>query len=273
MPSAPAVRIGTSGWRYPSWRGDFYPRGLPQRRELEYIASRFRSVELNGSFYSLQRPESYRRWRESVPEGFVFAVKGSRYITHMLRLRDVEQALANFFASGVLALGPALGPVLWQLPEREEFDEDVLSSFLRALPQSTGEALALARRHDERMRGRTWLSIEGDVPLRHALEPRAVSYEAATATLERFGVAMAVADTAGRFPRFAPSDADFVYARLHGSRELYVSGYTDAELDAWAERIRGWADAGRDVYAYFDNDAHGHAPHDALRLAERSRLG
>ena len=273
MARAPDVRIGTSGWRYPRWRGDFYPEGLAQRRELEYIGSRFSTVELNGSFYSLQRPESYRRWRAAVPDDFLFAVKGSRYITHMLRLRDVETALANFFASGVLALGSALGPLLWQLPEREEFDPEVLTSFLSLLPRSTGEALELARRHDDRMSGRAWLQIDGDRPLRHALEPRSASFGEAEDLLRGHRVAMTVADTAGRFPLFDSVTADFVYVRLHGAQELYTSGYTDAELDEWASRIREWTDAGLDVNAYFDNDARGHAPHDAVRLAERVAPG
>ncbi len=279
---APArARVGISGWRYKEWRGDFYPRGLPQRRELEFVGERMSTLELNGSFYSLQRPASYERWRDSVPDGFVFAVKGSRYITHMLRLRDVDVALANFFASGVLALGPKLGPFLWQLPEREHFDPAVLDRFLAALPRSTGEALELARRHDERMAGRTWLEEGPDVPLRHALEPRSESFEdpAAAELLRRHDVALAVADTAGRWPAFGEVTAGFAYVRLHGSRELYASGYTPDELDAWADRIRGWTSGAsapdgrpRDVYVYFDNDIHGHAPKDALALAARVDL-
>lgn len=265
------VRVGTSGWRYPSWRGDFYPPGLPQRRELEHIGLTMSTAELNGSFYSLQRPGSYRRWRESVPTGFVFAVKGSRYITHMLRLRDARAALANFLASGVLALGPALGPILWQLPERQEFEPDLLAAFLAALPQTTGEALAIARNHDERLDGRAWLEIEEDRPLRHAIEPRSASFaDPRFADLLRsHGVAMTVADTAGRWPLFEDITADFVYVRLHGSTELYRSGYTPEELQIWAGRATAWATGGdeRDVYVYFDNDARGHAPHDAVALA------
>lgn len=275
--SSGVVRVGTSGWRYASWRGDFYPAGLPQRRELEYIGEQFSTLELNGSFYSLQRPASYHRWRDSVPEGFVFAVKGSRYVTHMLRLRHVETALANFFASGVLALGPALGPVLWQLPERQEFQPELLDAFLTLLPRSTGAALELAKRHDDRMRGRTWLEIDEDRPMRHALEPRVESFRDAGELLREHGVAMVVADTAGRFPRFDALTADHVYVRLHGAQELYHSGYTDAELDEWAGLVRRWADGDgdgdgqpRDVYVYFDNDARGHAPHDARALAERT---
>jgi len=246
-----------------------------QRRELEYIGANFPTVELNGSFYSLQRPASYRRWREAVPDGFVFAVKGSRYITHMLRLRDTEAALANFFASGVLALGSSLGPVLWQLPERQTFEPEVLDAFLGMLPRSTGAALELARRHDERLEGRAWLQIDDDRPIRYALEPRAESFRESDELLRRHGVAMVAADTAGRFPRFDEVTADFAYVRLHGAEELYSSGYSDAELDEWAGRIRRLArgdddEVPRDVYAYFDNDARGHAPHDALALAAKT---
>ncbi|MBS0024501.1 DUF72 domain-containing protein [Microbacterium paraoxydans] len=269
------VRIGVSGWRYARWRGDFYPRGLPQRRELEYLGERFPTVELNGSFYSLQRPQSYRAWASSVPDDFVFAVKGSRYVTHMLRLRAVEQALANFFASGVLALGDRLGPILWQLPERQKFVPALLESFLDSLPRTTGEALDLARRHDERLRDRAWLEIDTDRPLRYALEPRSATFAdpASLKLLQAHGTALVVADTAGRWPRFDALTADHVYIRLHGARMLYHSGYTGAELREWATLIRAWADGTgaedgrpRDVFVYFDNDARGHAPHDALAL-------
>jgi uncharacterized protein YecE (DUF72 family) len=213
-----------------------------------------------------------------VPADFVFAVKGSRYVTHMLRLSGVHTALANFFASGVLALGPTLGPFLWQLPERVAFEPAVLDDFLGQLPRTTGQALALAREHDERLDGRDWLEIEADTALRHALEPRSASFDdpRATEILRAHGVALVLADTAGRWPVFDAITADYVYVRLHGSQELYASGYDAGELDAWAERIRGWRDGStmedgvpRDVYAYFDNDARGRAPHDAMALAAR----
>lgn len=270
------IRIGVSGWRYARWRGDFYPKGLPQRKELEHIGTRFDTVEVNGSFYSLQRPESYRTWRASVPADFVFAVKGSRYISHMLRLRDVEQALANFFASGVLALGSQLGPILWQLPERQRFDPEVIDAFLTTLPRTTGEALALATRRDERLSDRAWLEIEEDVPLRYALEPRSATFAAEDSLrlLRDHGVALVAADTAGRWPRFDCLTTDFAYVRLHGAKMLYHSAYTPEELREWAELIRSWRDGNgaadgrpRDVYVYFDNDARGHAPHDARALA------
>jgi uncharacterized protein YecE (DUF72 family) len=266
------VRVGISGWRYPAWRGDFYPSGLPQRRELEYAAARLTSVEINGSFYSLQRPESYRRWRSEVPADFEFAVKGGRFITHLKRLRDVETPLANFFASGVLELGPALGPVLWQLPERLTFDADVLDGFLGLLPRTTRHAAALAARHDDKVpEDRAVTTTDRDRPLRHALEFRSPTFadEAAYALLRRHGVACVVADTAGRWPQALEVTSDLVYVRLHGDRELYVSGYSPRALDAWAERCRAWVDADLDVYVYFDNDVKGYAPHDALALLER----
>ncbi len=265
------VRVGISGWRYPGWRGDFYPPGLVQRRELEYAAARLTSIEVNGSFYSLQRPSSYAAWRAQTPEGFVFAVKGPRYVTHLKRLVDVETALANFLASGVLGLGPRLGPVLWQLPETLRFDPEVLGAFLAGLPRTTGEAAALATRHDDKLSGdRVLTSTESDVPLRHALEFRSATFadEAAYALLREHSVACVLADTAGRWPRVEQVTADFAYVRLHGDKELYASGYGDAALRQWAARCRGWADDGLDVFAYFDNDSKGFAPHDAMRLIE-----
>lgn len=274
-PTRGRAYVGVSGWRYPRWRGDFYPKGLVQRRELAYIGEQMTSVEINGSFYSLQRPESYRRWRAEVPPDFPFAVKGSRYISHMLRLRDVEKALANFFASGVLALGSQLGPILWQLPARQRFEPEVVAAFLDALPTTTGEALDLARRHDERLDGRAWLEIESDVPIRYALEPRSADFADAAALdlLSQHGVSLVIADTAGTWPRFDALTADFVYVRLHGAQALYASGYTGAELRAWADSVQGWVEGTatgdgrpRDVYVYFDNDARGFAPHDARTL-------
>jgi uncharacterized protein YecE (DUF72 family) len=273
--STPRAFIGISGWRYRSWRGRFYPPGLPQRRELEYAAERMTSVELNGSFYSLQRPSSYQRWRAEVPEGFVFAVKGSRYLTHMLKLRNFDTALANFLASGVLALGPALGPILWQLPERLQFNPEVLEAFLAALPRSTSAAAHLAIAHDGRLEGRAHLQAEADQPIRHALEVRSPTFETPELVelLRRQDVGLVVADTAGRWPFLKDVTSDFVYVRLHGAEELYVSGYTEEQLEAWAAEVRGWMDGsatpdgvGRDVYVYFDNDVKVHAPFDAIRL-------
>lgn len=265
------ARVGTSGWRYPPWRRTFYPEGLAQRRELEHLSRCVDTIEINGSFYSLQRPENYRAWAAETPDDFVFAVKGGRFITHLKQLRDVEQPVANFFASGVLGLGPKLGPFLWQLPPRLRFDAARIAEFLSLLPHTTTEAAALATRHDERLDGRALTETDADRPLRHALEVRHESFRdpAFPALLREHGVALVLADSAGTWPVFEEVTADFVYVRLHGQDELYASGYTPAALDAWAERVQAWRDDGMDAYVYFDNDMKVHAPYDAIALAER----
>jgi uncharacterized protein YecE (DUF72 family) len=268
------IRIGTSGWVYPPWRGTFYPAGLTQRRELEHLSGRLNSVEVNGSFYALQRPSSFQAWAEQTPDDFVFAVKGGRFITHLKRLRDVRTPLANFFASGLLALRGKLGPLLWQLPPTLAFDRELLTAFFEQLPRTALEAAALGEQHDERVDGRTWLAVDEDRPLRHALEARHPGFltDEFTDLLREHDVALVIADTAGVFPYLEDVTSDFVYVRLHGDEELYVSGYTDEALDRWAAKVRGWAD-GRDVFVYFDNDAKVMAPRDAAALAERLRDG
>jgi uncharacterized protein YecE (DUF72 family) len=269
MPKPGTVRVGISGWRYPPWRGVFYPKGLPQRAELEYASRALSSIEINGSFYSLQRPESYRAWREQTPDGFVFSVKGGRFITHMKKLRDVDAPLANFFASGVLALADKLGPFLWQLPPTLGFDAHRLSDFFARLPRSSGEAAWLARHHDERLAGRSLTVAADDRPLRHALEVRHASFKTAAFTdlLREHHIGLVVADTAGKWPLIREVTADFTYVRLHGDTELYTSGYTDEALDAWAATIGGWAASGADAFVYFDNDTKVRAPFDAMALA------
>ena len=265
------ARIGTSGWLYPPWRGVFYPPKLPHRRELEYLSSRLNSVEINGTFYSLQRPTSFAKWRAETPDDFSFAVKGARFITHMKKLAGVEAPLANFFASGVLGLGEKLGPILWQLPPSLGFDAERLSAFFAQLPRSTGEAAWLARRHDERLKDRSLTTALTDQPLRHALEVRHKSFETAAFVelLREHAISLVVADTAGRWPLMRDVTADLVYVRLHGDVELYTSGYTDEALDTWAAEIGQWLAAGLDVHVHFDNDVKVHAPYDAIQLAEK----
>ncbi|HEY3463912.1 MAG TPA: DUF72 domain-containing protein [Amycolatopsis sp.] len=265
------IRIGTSGWRYPPWRGVFYPSGLPQRQELEYLSRRMNAVEINGSFYSLQRPERFRAWFAETPADFLFAVKGGRFITHMKQLRDVETALANFYASGVLALGAKLGPFLWQLPPRLAFDPDRLTNFFALLPRTTTEAAELAKKHDDKLKGTPHLDSGPRRPLKHALEVRHPSFAqpAATKLLREHGIALVVADTAGKWPFLEDQTADFTYVRLHGDEELYVSGYSDEALRTWAAKIRTWHDEGRrDVHVYFDNDVKVEAPRNAECLAD-----
>ncbi|BCT76411.1 hypothetical protein SCMU_22530 [Sinomonas cyclohexanicum] len=266
------AHIGVSGWRYRNWRGDFYPRGLRQADELAYLAERVTSAEVNGSFYSLQRPSSYRSWREAVPEGFVFAVKGGRFITHLLQLRGVETALANFFASGVLALEDALGPLLWQLPGRMAYDAGRLAEFFDLLPRSTAAAAELAARHDAHVPEDRALTVAAvDRPLLHAVEPRHESFDSpdARALFERHGISMVLSDSAGAWPAVDADTAGFRYVRLHGETELYRGGYSEASLDRWAGRVAEWLSSGHDSYVYFDNDADGRAPHDAVSLLAR----
>jgi uncharacterized protein YecE (DUF72 family) len=286
-----SVLIGISGWRYAPWRGVFYPWGMPQREELAYASRQVRTIEINGSFYSLQRPESYRRWHDATPDDFVFSVKAPRYVTHLRRLRDIETPLANFFASGLLALGAKLGPILWQFPERFAFDPERFEQFFRLLPRDTRAAARMAKRHDERLEGRAETRARVVQPLRHAIEVRSATFanDEFVAMLRRHGIALVVADTAGKWPYLEDVTADFLYLRLHGDVELYESGYTPAALRRWAKRIEAWS-AGdeppnavrastapapkarsRDVYAYFDNDVKVHAPFDAITLATMVR--
>ncbi len=281
------VRIGISGWRYEPWRGVFYPRDLPQREELAYASRRMRTIEINGSFYSLQRPEYYASWYADTPQGFVFSVKGGRFVTHMLKLRNIEAALANFFASGVANLREKLGPFLWQLPPMLGFDGERLERFFELLPRDSDHAAALARRRNARMRGRARLAYGENRPLRHALEIRHSGFlnTAFVALLRKHAIALVVAETAGRWPLVEDVTSDFMYLRLHGDRRLYVSGYTAPALARWAQRIGAWRAGGeppdarlidplvrppprpRDVYCYFDNDAKVKAPRDAIHLA------
>jgi uncharacterized protein YecE (DUF72 family) len=284
-----AIRVGLSGWRYPPWRGVFYPKGLPQRRELEYASRGFSTIEINGSFYSLQRPEYYARWHDETPDDFMFGVKGGRFITHMLRLRNCEPALANFFASGIANLRDKMGPLLWQLPPTFRFEPKVLENFFALLPADADAATALARRHDAKVSGRTACGFTSSRPLRHALEVRHPTFidEAFVDLLRRYAIALVVADTAGRWPYAEDITADFVYIRLHGDKELYVSGYGDDALDRWRDRLVAWSEGrtpagarliarsapkarhGRDVFCYFDNDVKVMAPRDADALARR----
>jgi uncharacterized protein YecE (DUF72 family) len=286
------VRIGISGWRYPAWRGVFYPEKLPQRRELEFASRAFNTIELNGSFYSLQRPESFAAWSAETADDFQFAVKGSRYITHMLKLRKIEAPLANFFAQGVLRLGPKLGPVLWQFPPNFKFEAERLDSFLAMLPRTQQEAAVLGARHDRRLDHRTWLDTRNTARIRHAIEIRHESYVCGEfiELLRRHNAALVAADTVD-WPLLMDVTADFVYCRLHGSEQLYSSGYEDEALDIWAKRVAIWSKGGevrdgrraseknapkrkrRDIFVYFDNDAKVRAPFDAKGLSERvSRL-
>lgn len=282
------IRVGISGWRYKGWRENFYPAQLRQKDELAYAAGRFSTVEINGTFYSLQRPDYFAAWREQTPARFLFAVKGPRFITHMLKLRRPETPLANFFGNGILALRDKLGPVLWQFPPQFRFDRDRLSRFFELLPRHTEAAVRMARKHDHRIAGRAWLRTDRKRRLRHAVEIRHESFRCAEfiELLREHDIALVVADTVD-WPLLFDVTADFVYCRLHGSEQLYTSGYESHALEIWARRAVAWAGGGelrdgdcahsmtarklrsRDVFIYFDNDAKVRAPFDAQALQDK----
>jgi uncharacterized protein YecE (DUF72 family) len=285
------VKIGISGWRYAPWRKVFYPEGLAQRRELEFASRALPTIEINGSFYGLQRPSSYQNWYRQTPDGFVFSVKAHRYITHILRLRGIEQAIANFFASGVFHLREKLGPILWQFPPSLAFDAERFEHFLHLLPHDTHDAATFVRKHAEHGLGTGEVGV-GSFRLRHAMEIRHESFlePAFIALLRRYRVALVVVDSAGKWPDREDVTADFMYLRLHGAEELYASGYTDSALEDWATRIRCWRRGAqpkdarlivpgsqvevrpRDVYCYFDNDIKVKAPFDARKLLRKLDL-
>jgi uncharacterized protein YecE (DUF72 family) len=286
-----AIRIGISGWRYAGWRGEFYPDTLPQRAEMDYACSRFPTVEINGTFYSLQRKAYFQAWHDATAADFVFAIKGSRFITHMKQLNDPAQPLANFFGQGVLALGDKLGPVLWQFSQRFRFREERLRTFLEMLPRDHEAAARLARDHDDRAKDPA-IEPRADGPIRHVMEVRHESFRvpAFVDLLREHDVALVVSDNPGVYPVMEEPTADLMYLRLHGAEGMYSGSYADPALDHWAHRIRKWSRgrepgdaeritdrkppraAHRDVFVYFDNDQKTRAPFDARRLMERLDL-
>ncbi len=286
------IHIGISGWRYEPWRGVFYPEDLRQDDELAFASRALSSIELNGSFYALQKPESYAEWYEATPKNFVFSIKGNRFITHVKRLKDIDGPVANVLASGVFNLREKLGPFLWQFPPNFKFDPERMEHFLSLLPHDTEEGVARARQYEPRMEGKVALEVDKKRKLRHAVEVRNDSFidEAFIAMLRKYKVALVVADTAREWPYYEDVCADFMYLRLHGDKELYASGYSEEALDRWAERITAWSSgsqpddarlitakagpkkASRDVFCYFDNDIKVKAPFDAKRLIEKLGL-
>jgi uncharacterized protein YecE (DUF72 family) len=286
--TAGIIRVGVSGWTYAPWRGIFYPNDVKREQELAYAAAHLRTIEINSTYYGLQRPEGFASWAEQVPAEFVFAVRGPRLITHVLRLHDVQVPLANFLASGLLLLGIHLGPILWQLPANLRFDADRIAAFLELLPHDTGRAATLGRKHDPSLRGRTYLDAEVRRPMRHAIEVQHDSFhrQEFIDLLRAHDVALVCRD-ATHWPRLMDVTSDFIYCRLHGSKDLHPSGYANATLDEWPPRLKAWArgeepaDAQRiggkararkrDVFVVFDNDKKVHAPGNAMELIRRLR--
>jgi len=228
--------IGTSGWTYDHWQGNFYPPDLPKTRWLTYYAERFDTVELNASFYRSMRESTFAKWHERTPPEFVWSVKANRFITHIRRLKDVQSSLEKFFTS-IAPLREKLGVVLFQLPPGLGFQKADFEPFCDLLPAG----------------------------LKYTIEARNSQWctEEVLSCLQSRGIAWCISDTAGCYPCLEAVTADFVYIRLHGSRSLYASEYTEEELVAWAEKIKAWK---RETYVYFDNDFMAYAPHNALRL-------
>lgn len=284
------IRVGISGWRFDGWRGTFYPEDLTQKRELEFASRKLNSIELNGTFYSTQKPQSFQSWRKETPDDFVFAIKGSQFITHIRKLENVEGALANFLAQGMLCLGRKLGPILWQLPPQTSFNAEKIEAFLKLLPHTHKQAAAYASQRDEWMSGRCFLDVEEDLPFRHAMESRHKSFATPEyiELLRKYNVAGVVADSV-KWPVMMDLTADFVYCRLHGSEKIYPDGYTPEAIDTWANRVIAWSrgeevtngrrihpepgpkQAARDVFVYFDDDNKVRAPHDAQSMSTQVR--
>lgn len=278
------IRTGIAGWVFEGWRrGAFYPEGLKQKDELAYASRALTTIEINSTFYSHQKAASFENWAAQTPDDFVFPVKGHQGITHIKRLKDVETLLANFFASGPLALGKRLGPFVWQLPPNMKFDAERIETFLNLLPHDADALVALGRKHDEKTKS-PWLDVTGIDRVRHAIEVRHASFaDAAFVEMMRAAnVAMVVADTEA-WPNLDLT-ADFVYCRLQGAPGS--DHYEPADIDRWARRARAWS-AGepmtdgplvmptpapslpRDVFVHFVSTDKEHAPRNAIALAER----
>lgn len=279
--------MGISGWTYEGWRGNFYPRKLAVKQELHYASRTFPTIEINGTFYALQRPSSWHRWFETTPDDFIFSVKANRYITHVKRLHEIEIPMANFFSSGILSLGHKLGPILWQFPPSMRFDPERWKHFLQLLPRDLKLARMLGSLSVLR-KDRVDLHITENLPLRHAVEVRHDSFLNPwfIELLREYNVALVFADNGGKWPYMEDVTSDFLYLRLHGPSELYKSGYDDDSLDFWARRILNWsqgheprdrlnltnaypAGARREVFVYFDNDVKALAPRDAQTLLKK----
>jgi uncharacterized protein YecE (DUF72 family) len=281
------IRIGIAGWNFVPWRGEFYPEGLPQKQELDYASRALRTIEINATFYRHQKPASFAAWAAATPETFRFSVKGHQLVTHLKKLRDVEIPLANFFGSGVLALGDRLGPFVWQLPGNLGFEAGRLEAFLDLLPKAPDALINLAARADERLGHAPYLELEGIAGIRHALEVRHRGFAdpAVLKLLEKHNVALVTADTA-EWPTMDIT-ADFAYLRLQGAPG--ADRYSEAELDRWADRLRALAEGqpvpggtwlgaapsdgrARDVFAYFVSTDKVHAPANAVALMRRLGL-
>lgn len=263
------TRIGISGWIYEPWRGTFYPEDLSHKNELHYASRAVNSIEINGTFYSLQKPKSFQKWYSETPDNFMFSVKAYRYVTHIKLLKDAEDGVANFLCSGVLELKEKLGPILWQLPPRMKFDPERLETFFKILPKDFKAAVKFAKKQKIwRDKSEISYKVDKNRPLRHALEVRNDIFKNKKfiALLKKYNVALVTADAEGTWPYFEEQTADFIYCRLHGKDKLYSSGYDKKAITKWAKKITLWRKK-RDVFVYFDNTDKVKAPVNAMTLS------
>jgi len=286
------IRVGFSGWTFPGWKEDFYPKGLSSKDELQFASRKVNPIEINGTFYALQKPATFQHWYDQTPRDFCFSVKAGQFITHVLRLKEVNEPLANFFASGLLCLREKLGPILWQFPPNVMLKDDRFEKFLKLLPHDSRAAEKLARRHGSKVKGRAWTDAGGDYPVRHAFEFRHPSFKNPyfIEMLLAHNVAVVFGDSGKKSsPYMEDLTADFVYARMHGQDKRYSKGYTKSAIERWAKRIETWA-AGkqpkdaelvssekpraikRDIFIYFDTEVKEYAPYDAMNLLKRLKL-
>ena len=264
--------IGISGWTFPGWKGPFYPDDLVQRKYLEFASQRLNSIEINGTFYSLQKPTSFRHWYRETPKDFIFAVKAPQFITHVLRLKEVAEPLANFFASGLLCLKQKLGPILWQFPPNVMLKDDRFEKFLKLLPHNSKGAAKLARKHGEKVEGRAYTEAKEDFPVRHAFEFRHKSFlnKDFCDLMRAHNVAFVFAHQGGEgAPYTEEPTANFIYVRFHGEGKPYVKGYPDREISRWAKKVVAWNKAKLDSYLYFSNEAKVYSPAGAMKLMQR----
>lgn len=281
-----SVRIGISGWKYAPWRGPFYPKGLVQKKELSYASSKVSAIEINGTFYSLQKPKSWQQWNDETPDDFKFTIKGGRYITHIRRLKDVRDPLANFFASGMLALGDKMGPFLWQFPKNVMFKDDRWQEFFKLLPKDSDDMQLLAKKHTDKVDGRAITETQSSFAVHHALDLRHKSFycQEFLDLCHEHNVALVLSDPSTVWQENLEIPADFVYCRLHGHDEVFPNGYEDKDLKLWKKRIQAWQKGmgssegtpiykgndqhGRDVWVFFDNDQKALAPQNAMSLIQ-----
>jgi uncharacterized protein YecE (DUF72 family) len=285
------IRIGISGWTFPNWRGTFYPKKLVQKRELEYASRQVNSIEINGTFYALQKPATFQNWYNQTPDDFIFSLKAPQFITHVLRLRECKEPLCTFLASGLLCLKQKLGPILWQFPPYVSLKDNRFEKFVKQLPHNTLKAAKLAKKHDVRFADRVWTETDGNYPVRHAFEFRHPSFQNKDfiEMLKSYQVAVAVIDSGKNWPYTEDLTSDFVYVRMSGEGPEFKNGYTDSALKRMAKRIKLWAKGGqpkdancisqqepypgkKDVFVYFNNDEKINAPQDAARMLKQFKI-